>query len=88
MRERLQAPLPHPTFPDKITRMSERLSSTPPGVRLGPIALIADGADFVTSNAADAGDMVQVQAFGRYLCAKADVTNANPVTVTLYVLAK
>ena len=24
--------------------MSERLSSTPPGVRLGPIALIADGA--------------------------------------------
>lgn len=51
-------------------------------------SLITDGADFVASNAADASDMVQVAAFGRYLCAKADVTNSNPVTVTLYVLAK
>lgn len=50
--------------------------------------LITDGADIVASNAADASEMVQVQAFGRYLCAKADVANTNPVTVTLYVAAK
>lgn len=51
-------------------------------------SLITDGADIVAANAADASDMVQVQAFGRYLCAKADVANTNPVTVTLYVVAK
>lgn len=51
-------------------------------------SLVTDGADFVASNAADASDMVQVQAFGRFLCAKADVANTNSLTVTLYVLAK
>jgi hypothetical protein len=51
-------------------------------------ALLTDGVDVVTSNAADAGDLVQVQPFGRYLCAKADVANTNPVTVTLFVIAK
>ena len=50
--------------------------------------LVTDGADFATSNAADASDMVQVQAFGRYICPKADVANSNAVTVTLYLVAK
>lgn len=51
-------------------------------------SLIADGVDFVASNAADAGDMVQVQAFGRYVCPKADVTNTEVVTVSLYLALK
>ncbi len=50
--------------------------------------LITDGADVVASNAADASDMVQVQAFGRYICPKADVSNTNAVTLTLYLVAK
>lgn len=50
--------------------------------------LITDGVDIVASNAADASEMVQVQAFGRYICAKADVANTNTVTVTLYLAAK
>lgn len=51
-------------------------------------SLLTDGVDFVTSNAADAGDMVQVQAFGRYVCPKADVTNTEVVTVSLYLALK
>jgi hypothetical protein len=51
-------------------------------------SLVTDGVDFVATNAADASDMVQVQAFGRYICPKADVTNSNPLTVTLYLVAK
>lgn len=47
-----------------------------------------DGATFVTSNAADAGDMQQYAVFGRYLRAYADVTNSNPVTVTVIGLVK
>lgn len=50
--------------------------------------LITDGVDVVASNAADASEMVQVQAFGRYICPKADVANTNDVTVTLYLVAK
>lgn len=50
--------------------------------------LITDGVDVVASNAADASEMVQVQAFGRYICPKADVSNTNAVTVTLYLVAK
>ena len=51
-------------------------------------SLITDGVDFVTSNTADASALTQIQAFGRYICAQADVTNSSPVTVTLYLLAK
>lgn len=51
-------------------------------------SLVTDGVDFVATNAADASDMVQVQAFGRYICPKADVTNSNALTVTLYLVAK
>lgn len=50
--------------------------------------LITDGADVVASNAADASELVQVQAFGRYICPKADVANTSTVTVTLYLIAK
>ena len=50
--------------------------------------LITDGVDVVASNAADASEMVQVQAFGRYICPKADVANTSTVTVTLYLVAK
>jgi len=49
---------------------------------------MTDGLDVVASNAADASDLVQLQTFARFLCAKADVTNSNAVTVTLFVLAK
>lgn len=47
-----------------------------------------DGATFVTSNAADAGDMQQYAVFGRYLRAYATVSNSNPVTVTVIGLVK
>ena len=47
-----------------------------------------DGATFVTSNAADAGDMQQYAVFGRYLRAYATVTNSNPVTVTVIGVVK
>lgn len=47
-----------------------------------------DGATFVTSNAADAGDMQQYAVFGRYLRAHATVANSNPVTVTVIGLVK
>jgi hypothetical protein len=47
-----------------------------------------DGATFVTNNAADAGDMQQYALFGRYLRAHADVSNSNPVTVTVIGLVK
>lgn len=51
-------------------------------------SLITDGVDIVASNAADASEMAQVAAFGRYICPKADVTNSESVTVTLYLVAK
>lgn len=51
-------------------------------------SLITDGVDLVTNNAADSGDMQQAQVFGRYLCPRAIATNTNPVTVTLFVIAK
>lgn len=49
---------------------------------------LATGINVVASNAADATDMQQVQLFGRYFCLLADVTNTNPVTVTVQVIAK
>ncbi len=42
-----------------------------------------DGASFVSSNAADAGDMQQYNLFGRYTCIYADVSNTQTLTVTV-----
>lgn len=50
--------------------------------------ITATGVNVVAANAADATDMQQVQLFGRYLCVLADVTNSNPVTVTVQVMAR
>lgn len=50
--------------------------------------LAASGVNLVASNAADATDMQQVQVFGRYFCVLADVTNTNPVTITVQAIAK
>lgn len=47
-----------------------------------------DGATFVTSNAADAGDMQQYPLFGQFVRVNADVTNASPVTITVMGVAK
>lgn len=48
----------------------------------------ASGINLVASNVADATDMAQLQVFGRYWCVLADVTNANPLTVTVQAIAK
>ena len=47
-----------------------------------------DGATFVTNNAADAGDMQQYAIFGRYARVYADVSNTNPLTLTVIGVAK
>lgn len=47
-----------------------------------------DGATFVTNNVADAGDMQQYAIFGRYARVYADVSNTNPLTVTVIGVAK
>ena len=47
-----------------------------------------DGINAVASNTADAGDMQQFAMFGRYVRLYADVTNTNPITLTLGVAAK
>ncbi len=51
-------------------------------------SLTASGVNLVASNAADATDMQQVQVFGRYFCVLANVTNTNPVTITVQAIAK
>lgn len=52
-----------------------------------PSALV-NGTDIVTSNAADASDMQQLQLFGRYTCILANVSNTNTITITVNALAK
>ena len=47
-----------------------------------------DGINAVATNSADAGDMQQFAMFGRYVRLYADVSNANPITLTLAVAAK
>jgi hypothetical protein len=47
-----------------------------------------DGATFATANVADAGDMQQYAIFGRYARVYADVSNTNPLTVTVIGVAK
>lgn len=47
-----------------------------------------DGTSLVTSNAADAAVLNQYYNFGRYTRVYGDVTNSNPVTVTVIGVAK
>lgn len=47
-----------------------------------------DGPAILSSNAADTTDITRLQLFGRYVRIKQDVTNTNPVTITLLGLAK
>lgn len=47
-----------------------------------------NGVAVVSANAADATNMQQLQVFGAWVCAYADVTNANPVTLTAKALLK
>ena len=47
-----------------------------------------DGASFVSANVADANDMQQYAIFGRYARVYADVSNTNPLTLTVIGVAK
>ncbi len=47
-----------------------------------------DGVNAVADNAADASGMVQMQLFGRHACVYANVSNTNPVTVTVNGVVK
>jgi len=47
-----------------------------------------DGPSFVSANVADANDMQQYAIFGRYARVYADVSNANPLTLTVIGVAK
>ena len=47
-----------------------------------------DGINAVATNTADAGDMQQFAMFGRYVRLFAHLSNANPITLTLGVVAK
>ena len=47
-----------------------------------------DSVAAVTDNAADASGMVQLQLFGRHTCVYANVTNTNPVTLTVNGVVK
>lgn len=47
-----------------------------------------DGATFASANVADANDMQQYAIFGRYARVYADVSNTNPLTLTIIGVAK
>ena len=47
-----------------------------------------DGVNAVASNADDASGMVQLQLFGRHTCVYANVSNTNPVTITVNGVVK
>ena len=47
-----------------------------------------DSVAAVTDNAADASGMVQLQLFGRHTCVYANVTNNNPITLTVNGVVK
>ncbi len=51
-------------------------------------SLTVSGVNVVASNAADASDLTQLQAFGRYFCLLADVSNTQPITITAQAIAK
>lgn len=46
------------------------------------------GATIVSANAADADALAQFAVYGRYTNVYADVTNTNPVTITVIGVAK
>lgn len=47
-----------------------------------------NGPAIVTANAADVTEMTRIPLFGRYVRINQDVTNSNPLTVTLIAVAK
>lgn len=47
-----------------------------------------NGAAIVSSNAADASDMAQLQVFGAWTCVQADVANSNALSLTVRVLLR
>jgi len=47
-----------------------------------------DGPAIVSANVADATTITRLQLFGRYIRFKQDVSNTNPITITLLGLAK
>ena len=47
-----------------------------------------DGATIATSNVADASVLTQQAVFGKFARINADVSNANPVTVSVYAILK
>lgn len=49
---------------------------------------LATGISIVAANVADATDMQQMALFGRYFCILADVTNTEPLTLTVQAIAK
>lgn len=51
-------------------------------------ANFSSGAAVVSANAADADNLNQFHLFGRYNCVFADVTNTNPVTITVLGVVK
>lgn len=67
------------------TLTMQRYNIAPPLV-VTPI--YESGATVVNANAADAHADLQVSLFDRYTCVLADVTNSNPVTLTVIGVAK
>ncbi len=47
-----------------------------------------DGTNVVSGNVADGSDLQQYQLFGRHTCVYADVTNSNPLTLTVSGVVK
>ena len=52
------------------------------------LVTFVDGVNAVTDNAADASGLVQLQLFGRHTCVYANVSNTQPVTVTVLGVVK
>ena len=52
------------------------------------LVTFVDGLNAVADNAADASGMVQLQLFGRHTCVYANVTNTNPITLTVNGVVK
>ena len=47
-----------------------------------------DGSTLVSANSADAGDLAQYAVFGRYARINVDVTNSNPITISVIAVGK
>lgn len=50
--------------------------------------VFVDGLTIASANTSDIDNLLQFQTFGRYTCIYVDVTNSNPLTVTLKGIAK